>query len=643
MSSKYYITTPIYYVNDKPHIGHAYTTVLADVLARYRRLMGVPTFFLTGTDEHGQKVAKAAAAAGISPQEQADRTVVRFQEAWAKLVITNDSFIRTTETRHKKVVQQCLQKLWDAGEIYKTEYDGWYDVTSETFVMEKDLPDGRKPEDMPNLTRIKESNYFFRMSKYQQWLIEHINANPKFIQPDFRRNETLGFLRKPLQDLCISRPKSRLAWGIELPFDADYVCYVWFDALVNYITGVGYLQDEAQFARWWPVSCHLIGKDILTTHTVYWPTMLKALGVPQPEMIFAHGWWLMGGEKMAKSVGNVVNPLEMADKYGVDAFRYFLIAEMAPGQDASFSEDAFVRRFNADLANDLGNLLSRLTNMTRRFCDGKIPEPGPDPLGGAEERDLWQVVQNAVGLIEKGVDEMRLDLGLAQVMTAVKAVNRYFELKQPWSLGKQPDRGPLYTTLYVAAESLRVCSQLLSPVMPAKMEQLRAALGLRGPCAYAELRQFGRLPAGREVKEIGALFPRVDREGSVGADSRKTVPEGRREPAPPDADGVITRDDFAKVQLRTAKILQAEKIEGADKLLKLHVLMGKEKRQLVAGIALHYTPDELIGKTVVVVANLKPATIRGVESNGMLLAASKGEKLRVITVDGELSSGAMVK
>ncbi len=638
--SKFYITTPIYYVNDKPHIGHAYTTVLADVLSRYHRLMGVPTFFLTGTDEHGQKVAKAAAAAGMTPQEQADSTVVRFQEAWKKLNISNDSFIRTTEARHKKVVQQCLQKLWDAGEIYKTEYDGWYDVTSETFVMEKDLPEGKKPEDMPNLTRIKEANYFFKMSKYQQWLIDHINANPKFIQPDFRRNETLGFLRKPLQDLCISRPKSRMSWGIDLPFDSDYVCYVWFDALVNYITGVGYLQDDTEFAKWWPATYHLIGKDILTTHSVYWPTMLKALDVPQPECIFAHGWWLMGDTKMSKSLGNVVNPMDLADKYGVDPFRYFLIAEMTLGQDANFSEDAFIRRFNADLANDLGNLLSRLLNMTKRFCDGRIPAPAANALESEEEKELWRIVQNAVELLQQSVADMRLDQGLAHVMTSVKAVNRYFELKQPWSLGKQADQGPLHTTLYMAAESLRVCSQLLAPVMPEKIAQLRSAIGLAGLSPFADLKVFGKLPVGQQTREIGALFPRVEREAPASATARPAKAKADAAPLP---EGVISYDDFAKVQLRTAKIMNAERVEGADKLLKLQVMSGDERRQIVAGIAMHYAPDQLIGKTIVIVANLKPAKIKGVESNGMLLAASKGEKLRLITVDGELSSGAAVK
>ncbi len=632
MPNTFYITTPIYYVNDKPHIGHAYTTVLADVLARYHRLLGVPTWFLTGTDEHGQKVQRAADKAGLTPKEQADRTVVNFQDLWKKLEITHDDFIRTTEERHKTVVRSMLQALFDKGEIYRAEYDGWYDVTSETFVTEKDLPEGKKPEDMPNIVRIKEANYFFRMSKYQQWLIDYIHANPKFIQPDFRRNETLGFLRKPLQDLCISRPKSRLSWGIELPFDKDYVCYVWFDALANYISAVGYLSDDARFKKWWPANYHLIGKDILTTHTVYWPTFLKALDVPQPQSIFAHGWWLMGGDKMSKSLGNVVNPMAMADQYGVDAFRYFIMAEMTLGQDASFSEEAFARRFNADLANDLGNLLSRVVNMTKRFCEGKIPAPAANALAGAEEKELWGIVQGAVASVRKGLDEMRLDLALAQVISSVKAINRYFELKQPWTLAKQEDKGPLHTTLYLAAESLRVISQLLQPVMPAKMEQLRGALGLRGPCAWAELLEFGKLPPGREVKEEGPLFPRIE------AAEKKA--EGA---APGKTEGVITYDDFSKVQFRTAKIVEAARVEGADKLLRLQVEVGAERRQVVAGIAQHYKPEDVVGKTVVIVANLKPAKIRGVESNGMLLAASSGDALRLVTVDGEFPAGAVVK
>ncbi len=665
--AKFYVTTPIYYVNDKPHIGHAYTTIVADVLSRYHRLLGVPTYFLTGTDEHGQKVQKAAEAGGITPKEHADRMVVRFQELWKKLKITNDDYIRTTEERHKRIVQAILQDLYDRGEIYRAEYDGWYCVPDERFFTEKDLADGKCPECHRPVEKIKEANYFFRMGKYQEWLVQYIQEHPTFIQPDHRRNETLGFLRKPLNDLCISRPKSRMSWGIDLPFDRDYVCYVWFDALVNYISAIGYRSDEKTFAKWWPASYHLIGKDILTTHTVYWPTMLKAMNVAMPETIFAHGWWLVGESKMSKSLGNVINPMEMIEKYGVDAFRYFVTAEMALGQDASFTEDAFIRRYNADLANDLGNLLSRILNMTTRYCGGKIPAPAPNALEGADEKALWGKIQAAADAMEKSLAGLKINEGLAEIIAAVRETNRYFEIKQPWTQAKQADKAPLHTTLYMAVEVVRVASALLWPVIPDKMTELRTALGLPGAEPEpGQLRTWGVLQPGTEVKEIGALFPRIVAEaakpGGVQMElnvNPKQPSDAAEKPAAPvaapakadaayvpppqPATNVIEYTDFAKVELRTAKIMAAEKVAGATKLLKLEVLMGEERRQIVAGIALYYEPEKLIGKTVVVVANLKPATIRGVESQGMLLAASKGESLRIITVDGDLSSGAVVK
>ena len=655
--SKYYVTTPIYYVNDKPHIGHSYTTILADVLANYHRLLDVPTHFLTGTDEHGQKVQQAADANGITPQEQCDQTVVRFQELWKRLEIKNDDFIRTTEERHKTVVQQTLQELFDRDEIYKAEYEGWYCVGCERFFTEKDLVDGNCPECNRPVDKIIESNYFFRMSKYQDWLIDYIESNPGFIQPAFRANETLGFLKnKELQDLCISRPKSRLAWGIELPFDTDFVTYVWFDALINYISAVGYKSDEEQFKKWWPCSTHLIGKDILTTHTVYWPTMLKAMNVEMPESIFAHGWWLTGRTKMSKSLGNVVNPMDMIDSYGVDAFRYFLIAEMTLGQDASFTEEAFVKRYNADLANDLGNVTNRVLNMISRYCDGKMPKP----LDGVDTSDLievdaiaimgqelWRDMRVVASEVGPKIREMKLDSAVGAVMSAVRCINVYLQKVAPWKLAKEEGNEKLVENcLYTAAECLRVCAALLYPVMPEKMLALRTALGMADAKPHlGKLTEFGVLIPGSEISQPGALFPRIEVEKKEEKPAekpkkQKQQPKKKEEPA---AAGLITFDQVMNVKLKTAVVLEAEKIEGADKLLKLQIDLGDEKRQLVAGIALHYSPEALVGKTIVVVANLKPAKLRGVKSEGMLLCASIGKNLKLVTVEGDIGPGAAVK
>ncbi|MCF7816775.1 MAG: methionine--tRNA ligase [Kiritimatiellales bacterium] len=666
MSNKpdhYYVTTPIYYVNDKPHIGHSYTTILADVLANYHRLLDVPTHFLTGTDEHGQKVQQAADKNGITPQQQCDQTVIRFQELWKRLEITNDDFIRTTEPRHKTVVQQILQELYEKDEIYKAEYEGWYCVGCERFFAEKDLVEGNCPECGRKVDSIVESNYFFRMGKYQQWLIDYIETHPDFIQPAFRANETLGFLKnKELQDLCISRPKSRLAWGIDLPFDSDFVTYVWFDALINYISAIGYKSDDEQFKKWWPCSCQLIGKDILTTHTVYWPTMLKAMGVEMPKTVFAHGWWLTGRTKMSKSLGNVVNPMDMIDNYGVDAFRYFLIAEMTLGQDASFTEEAFVKRYNSDLANDLGNVANRVLSMIDRYCDGKIPVRSNsvdtnDPIENnpGMEQDIWIAVSAISTEVGEKISAMKLDSAVGSIMSAVRMINVYLQERAPWSLAKQEGKEELLNhCLYTAAECLRVCAGLLYPVMPAKMLELRTALGMADAKPHVgKLSKFGVLIPGSAISQPGALFPRIEVEKVDAASSRvapakqpvKPPKAGGTAPSPstPPPDGLITFDQVMNVQLKTAVVLAAEKIEGADKLLKLQIDLGTEKRQLVAGIALHYTPESLIGKTIVVVANLKPAKLRGVESQGMLLAASLGDSLKLVTVDGSIGPGAAVK
>lgn len=640
--NKFYVTTPIYYVNDKPHIGHAYTTILADVLARYHRLLNIPTHFLTGTDEHGQKVQQAADANGITPQEQCDRTVVRFQELWRKLEITHDDFIRTTEPRHKVIVQQILQDLYDRDEIYASEYEGWYCVPCERFFMAKDLVEDRCPECRREVEKLVERNYFFRMSRYQDWLVQYINEHPRFIQPEHRRQETLGFLRQPLGDLCVSRPKSRLNWGIELPFDQDYVTYVWFDALVNYISAIGFGSDEKRFQKWWPASYHLIGKDILTTHTVYWPTMLKAIGAALPETVFAHGWWLVGQNKMGKSLGNVVNPMDMAEKYGVDPFRYFLMAEMNPGQDASFTEELLVTRYNSDLANDLGNMTSRVVKMLQRNFAGAIP---PVPAEGPEEKELIDATLGAVTHMTSYLENMELDRALAEIMAAVRAANRYFDYMKPWALAKEDKTADLGRVLYHAAECLRIVSGLLYPVMPCKMRALRSALGISEAelePSLGNLSRWGGLIPGSRVVLPEALFPRVelsenDRSGSE--KEKKTAPPLK---AKPEGIALIGFDTFSQVQLRTARIIAAEPVEGSKKLLKLQIQLAEETRQIVAGIAEHYQPDQLLDRMVIIVANLQPACIFGVQSNGMLLAAKSGGKLRLVTPDGEIPSGAEV-
>lgn len=641
----FYVTTPIYYVNDKPHIGHAYTTVLADVLARWHRAAGDDVWFLTGTDEHGQKVEKAAAKNGLTPIEQCNSTVVRFQELWKRLGITNDDFIRTTEERHKKIVRAIMQDLYDRDLIYKAEYKGYYCVGCERFFTEKDLIDGKLcPDCQREVDTIVESNYFFRMSKYQDWLIQYITEHPDFIQPAFRANETLGFLRKPLEDLCISRPKSRLSWGIELPFDKDYVCYVWFDALINYISAIGYGVDQARFERYWTSCIHLIGKDILTTHSVYWPTMLKAIGLPMPKTIFAHGWWLTGSRKMSKSLGNVVNPMDMADKYGVDAFRYFLLAAMTPGNDASFTEEDFLQRFNTDLANDLGNLLSRVVKLSIKNFGGTLPAPPPlQPL----ELELLSKAGLAVKQLETELNAMKLDRGINAVMNVVREANKFLERTAPWTLAKEGKTDRLAAVLYTAAQTLEIVSGLLFPIMPEKMTQLRRSLGLSEEeitkTDFKSLSEFADPSAStkRTMVDMPPLFPRIVVEKAEEAAPAKPEKQKKQEVKAPKTkdvvvpEGMVTIEQFFKTQLRTAKVLEAERIEGKTRLLHLKVDLGNgDVRSLVAGIAQQYAPEDVVGKTIIVVANLMPAKIAGFESCGMLLAAKNETSLKLVTVDG---------
>ena len=496
MSNTFYITTPIYYVNDKPHIGHAYTTILADVLARYHRNTEKKTFFLTGLDEHGQKVQQAAEERGVEAQQHCDEMAPRFTKLWEQLHISHDDFIRTTEERHKKVVRDILQQVMDKGDIYEAEYEGLYSVSEERFITEKEAESG----EFRDIKQLKEKNYFFKMSKYQQALIDHIKSNPKFIQPDHRKNEILGFLRQPLNDLCISRPKSRLNWGIELPFDSDYVTYVWFDALINYITAPGFGRDEESFNKWWPASYHLIGKDILTTHAVYWPTMLMSAGIELPKTIFAHGWWLMGESKMSKSLGNVINPMDLIDDYGVDPVRYYLMREMVLGQDSSFTMESFIQRYNSDLANDFGNLLSRVSTLMKKNYDGKIPEPGDF----TEAETVIKSNGESLGeVVKEKIESMRLNEAIEEIMQYIRSVNKYMENNAPWKLVKE-DKDAAGRVLYTAGEALRIGAVLLSPVMPNRTAILLDVLNAKETGL-----EWGGLTPGKELKDHEPLFPRV--------------------------------------------------------------------------------------------------------------------------------------
>ena len=506
----FYISTPIYYVNDEPHLGHAYTTVMADVLSRFHRIMGDDVFFLTGTDEHGQKVEQAARGRGLEPQAHADEMVVRFRELWERLNISNDDFIRTTEPRHKQVVQQILQKIYDAGDIYEDEYEGWYSVHDERFWTEKDLVDGKDPQSGREVVKIVERNYFFRMGKYQEWLIDHIKTHPDFIRPGTRRNEILGFLRQPLGDLCISRPKSRLTWGIELPFDSDYVTYVWFDALINYISAPGYLTDTDRFNSWWPASCHLIGKDILTTHCVYWPTMLKAMGVTMPESVMGHGWWMVDEQKMSKSLGNVIKPLALAEKYGVDPFRYFLARDMVLGQDSSFSETGFVTRYNSELANDLGNLLNRTVVMADRYLDGRVPDVDANASTIDVLRTSAAETREAVQALLPRLDTSRI---LEIVWRLIREANRFVETQAPWALAKdETKRRELEQTIYGLLETMRHVAVWVYPVMPERAQAMWVQLGLAGNVSGSLISDlaWGGLSAGGHVRPGDPVFPRID-------------------------------------------------------------------------------------------------------------------------------------
>jgi len=678
--SKRYLTTPLYYVNDSPHIGHAYTTLAADILARHHRLRGRAVFFLTGTDEHGQKVAQAATACGRVPLAHADALVVRFQQLWQALGISHDDFIRTTEKRHRSVAGAVLQQLYDRGEIYADDYQGWYCLPDERFWTEKELVDGACPDCHRPVTPIAERNYFFRMGKYQARLIEHIERHPQFIRPEGRRNEVLGFLKKPLGDLCISRPLRRLAWGIPLPFDADYVTYVWVDALVNYISAVSYATDAERFRRLWPCDLHLVGKDILTPHAVYWATLLMALDLPLPVQIFAHGWWTMDGEKMTKSRGNVVDPSDIVREFGAEAFRYFLFREVPFGQDGNFSRTALIGRYNGDLANDLGNLVSRTASLILQRAGGVIPPPAAD-RDDAEGEAVRQSLSALSTTLDAALDDLAFHQALDAIWDVVDRLNRYIEQKAPWSLAKQSgDEVQLQTVLYTVAEGLRLVALHLSPFLPKTAEAIHRTLGLADEaCAqpFETQQQWGGVSlVGRRVVKGAALFPRIEKNlppvvstdgknftSAAGSDapvkqeavpSTATEPQilsddthGRNTPAPSwvstEIKPQILIDDFARLDLRVGRILEAERVTGSKKLLKLQVDIGTEIRQVLAGIGMRYTPEALIGKQVAVLVNLKPAKMMGIESQGMLLAAGEESVLGLTTFLEEIPLGSRIR